>query len=81
MPEGDRRERGNPRPLCLSRAQVGYACSRGLQASAREGARGLSACAVPSFPVRPTFSKRALNLPFIGVRRESRCTMGDVAVC
>jgi hypothetical protein len=43
-PEGDRRKRGNPRPSCLSRAQVGCACSRELQASAREGARGLSAC-------------------------------------
>jgi hypothetical protein len=40
-PEGDRRKRGNPRPSCLSRAQVGCACSRGLQASAWEGARGL----------------------------------------
>jgi hypothetical protein len=40
-PEGDRRIRGNPRPSCLSRAQVGCACSRGLQASAWEGARGL----------------------------------------
>ena len=30
-----------PRPSCLSRAQVGCACSRGLQASTREGARGL----------------------------------------
>jgi hypothetical protein len=39
--EGDRRKRGNPRPSCLSRAQVGCACSRGLQASTREGARGL----------------------------------------
>jgi hypothetical protein len=38
---GDMRERGNPRPLCLSRAQVGCACSRGLQASTRKGARGL----------------------------------------
>jgi hypothetical protein len=43
-PEGDRRKRGNPRPSCLSRAQVGCACSRGLQASATEGARGLCAC-------------------------------------
>jgi hypothetical protein len=34
-------KRGNPRPSCLSRAQVGCACSRGLQASTREGARGL----------------------------------------
>jgi hypothetical protein len=41
-PEGDRRKRGDPRPSCLSRAQVGCACSRGLQASMREGARGLS---------------------------------------
>jgi hypothetical protein len=40
-PEGGRRKRGNPQPSCLSRAQVGCACSRGLQASTREGARGL----------------------------------------
>jgi hypothetical protein len=33
---------GNPRPSCLSRAQVGCACSRGLQASTREGASGLT---------------------------------------
>jgi hypothetical protein len=31
-----------PRPSCLSRAQVGCACSRELQASAREGASGLT---------------------------------------
>jgi hypothetical protein len=42
-PEGDRRKRGNLRPSCLSRAQVGCACNRGLQASTREGARGLCA--------------------------------------
>jgi hypothetical protein len=35
-------QRGNPRPSCLSRAQVGCACSRGLQASTREGASGLT---------------------------------------
>jgi hypothetical protein len=40
-PEGDRRKRGNPRPSCLSHAQVRCACSRGLQASTQEGARGL----------------------------------------
>jgi hypothetical protein len=33
---------GIPRPSCLSRAQVGCACSRGLQASTREGASGLT---------------------------------------
>jgi hypothetical protein len=34
-----------------------------------------SACPV-LFPARPTLCKRALVLPFIGVRRGSRCTMG-----
>jgi hypothetical protein len=43
-PKGDRRKRGNPWPSCLSRAQVGCACNRGLQASAWERARGLCAC-------------------------------------
>jgi hypothetical protein len=32
-------------------------------------------------PERPTSSKRALALPFIGVRRGSKCTMGGVAEC
>jgi hypothetical protein len=44
------REVGIPWPSCLSRAQVGCACSRGLQASAREGASGLTRAPVPSFP-------------------------------
>jgi hypothetical protein len=39
---------GIPRPSCLSRAQVGCACSRGLQASTREGASGLTRA--PSHP-------------------------------
>jgi hypothetical protein len=43
---GSRRETGVRggilRPSCLSRAQVGCACSRGLQASTREGASGLA---------------------------------------
>jgi hypothetical protein len=34
-----------------------------------------SACPV-LFSVRPTLCKRALVLPFIGIRRGSRCTMG-----
>jgi hypothetical protein len=66
-----------PRPSCLSRAQVGCACSRGLQASTREGSERphASACLV-LFPARPTLSKRALVLPFIGARKGSRCTVG-----
>jgi hypothetical protein len=51
---GSRRETGVrggiPRPSCLSRAQVGCACSRGLQASTREGASGLTRA--PSRPPR-----------------------------
>jgi hypothetical protein len=71
-----------PRPSCLSRAQVGCACSRGLQASTREGSERPHASACPVlFPARPTLSKRALILPFIGARKGSRCTMGGVAEC
>jgi hypothetical protein len=72
-PETGVREVGIPRPSCSSRAQVGCACSRGLQASTRERERAPVLVLVPA---RPTFSKRALVLPFIGVRRGSRCTMG-----
>jgi hypothetical protein len=49
---GNQREtsiKGKPAAFVLSRAQVGCACSRGLQASAWEGARGLHA---PSCPPR-----------------------------
>jgi hypothetical protein len=76
--EGDR-QKGKLAAFVLSCAQVGCTCSRGLQASAWERAR--------DFARRPVLSrgqpscKRALDLPFIGVRRGSRCTMGGVAVC
>jgi hypothetical protein len=77
-PETGMREVGIPRPSCSSRAQVGCACSRGLQAShAGEGSeRPQESAYLVLVPARPTFSKRALVLPFIGVRRGSRCTMG-----
>jgi hypothetical protein len=32
-------------------------------------------------PARPPSRMRALDLPFIDVRRGSRCTMGSVAMC
>jgi hypothetical protein len=41
-PETDVREVEIPRPSCSSRAQVGCACSRGLQASTRERERAAS---------------------------------------
>jgi hypothetical protein len=41
-PETSVREVGIPRPSCSSCAQVGCACSRGLQASTRERERAAS---------------------------------------
>jgi hypothetical protein len=54
----------------------------GALTSVRAGGSERPVCALsrPS-PRGPTFCKRALDLPFIGVRRGSRCTMGGVAVC
>jgi hypothetical protein len=63
-----------PAPRLGALAVRGYKRPRGRE-------RGAYARAVLSFPAWPTFCKRALDLPFIGVRRGSRCTMGGVAVC
>jgi hypothetical protein len=69
--------KGN-RGLVLSCAQGGCACSRGLQAFAREGERAYVSARPPA---RPPSRMRALDLPFIDVRRGSRCTTGSVAMC
>jgi hypothetical protein len=82
-PETGVREVEIPRPSCSSRAQVGCACSRGVTSvHAGEGSERPqeSACLV-LVTARPTFSKKALVLPFIVVRRGSRCTTGGVAEC
>jgi hypothetical protein len=39
------------------------------------------ACSSARPPARPPSRTRALDLPFIDVRRRSRCTMGGVAIC
>jgi hypothetical protein len=82
-PETGVREVEVPRPSCSSRAQVGCACSRGVTSvHAGEGSERPQESACPVLgPARPTFSKKALVLPFIVVRRGSRCTMGGVAEC
>jgi hypothetical protein len=74
--------RGN-HSLVLSCAQGGCACSRGLQAFAweREREREREPCAPARSPVRPPSRTRALDLPFIDVRRGPRCTMVGVAMC
>jgi hypothetical protein len=63
-----------PAPRSGALAVGGYKRPRGRE-------REAYASAIPSFPARPTPSKRAMYLPFTGVRRGSRCTMGGVAVC
>jgi hypothetical protein len=52
--EGGQKRGESPWPPCLSCAQVGCACSRGLQASAWGESEGLYASPRP--PARPTFS-------------------------
>jgi hypothetical protein len=63
--------RVRPAPRSGALAVEGYKRPRG-RGSERPHA---SACLV-LVPARPTLCKRALVLPFIGVRRGSRCTMG-----
>jgi hypothetical protein len=74
--------KGN-RDLVLSCAQGGCACSRGLQAFAREREREGVRLRVSPFSraTASSFRTRALDLPFIDVRRGSRCTTGGIAVC
>jgi hypothetical protein len=64
--------------LVLSCAQGGCACSRWLQAFARERER---ACSSARPPARPPSRTRTMDLPFIDVRRRPRYTMGGVAKC
>jgi hypothetical protein len=58
-----------PAPRSGALAVGGYKRPRGRE-------REAYASVVPSFPAWPTLCKRALDLPFIGVRRGSRCTTG-----
>jgi hypothetical protein len=71
--------RGNAASCCPApRADAlvvgGYKRSRG-----RETER--EPCASARSPARPPSCTRALDLPFIDVRRGPRCTMGGVAMC
>jgi hypothetical protein len=78
-PEGDRRKgetrglRVCPAPRSGALAVGGYKRPRGREQEA-------NACR--PFPPRGQPSRTsALDLPFIGVRRGPRCTIGDVAGC
>jgi hypothetical protein len=61
-----------PAPRADALAVGGYKRSRGRE---REHVRQ------PVLPCGHLFRTRALDLPFIDVRRGSRCTMGGVAIC
>jgi hypothetical protein len=79
--KGGETAKGKPAAFVLSCAQVGCACSRGVT-SVRVGEReGGSPARRPVLPRDQPPHTRALDLPFIGVRRGPRCTMGGVAVC
>jgi hypothetical protein len=77
--EGDRRKgetRGLRVVLCPGRVRL----QQGVT-SVRVGGSERLVRAVPSSPRGQPSRMRALDLPFIGVRRGPRCTIGDVAVC
>jgi hypothetical protein len=67
---GKKQAKGKPAAFVLPCAQVGCTCSRGLQAFAWE-----SLMRRPVLPRGQPSRTRALDLPFIGIRRGSRCTM------
>jgi hypothetical protein len=76
---GDERERGgNPAAfLFVQRPGRVRLQEGGTSVHAGEGSERPQESPCPVLvPARPTFSKKALVLPFIGVRRGSRCTMG-----
>jgi hypothetical protein len=68
--------KGETRGLCVCPAPRSGALAVGGYKRPRGREREAYASAVPSFPARPTLCKRALDLPFIGVRRGSRCKIG-----
>jgi hypothetical protein len=72
--KGGKENRGScyPAPKADALAVGGYKRSRGRE---RELVRQ------PVLPRGRLFRTRALDLPFIDVRRGSRCTMGGVAIC
>ena len=64
-------------PRADALAVGGYKRSRGRERERERARAGPSARS----PVRPPSRTRALDLPFIDVRRGPRCTMGSVAMC
>jgi hypothetical protein len=77
--KGDRQKRGNPRPSCCPAPRSGA-----LAVGCYKRPRGREREPYTRRPVLPRGQPpctRSLDLPFIGVRRGPKCTMGDVAAC
>jgi hypothetical protein len=78
---GKKQAKGKPAAFVLPCAQVGCACSRGLQAFAweRESERGPYASA--RSPARPTFSYESPGPSFYRRKERVQVYNGGVAVC
>jgi hypothetical protein len=72
-------KRGNLWPSCCSAPRSGALAVGGYKRP--RGRERESLTRRPVLPCGQPPRTRALDLPFIGVRRGSRCTMGGVAVC
>jgi hypothetical protein len=78
---GRNRQRGNSRPSCCPVPRSGALAVGGYKRSRGRERESESLMRRPVHPRGQPSRTRALDLPFIGVRRGSRCTMGGVAVC
>jgi hypothetical protein len=76
---GKKQAKGKPVTFVLSYAQVGCACSRGLQASARESER--ESYAVARSPAWPTFSYESPGPSFYKCKERAQVYNGGVAMC
>jgi hypothetical protein len=77
--KGRQAKRGNPWPSCCPAPRSGALAVGGYK---RPRGRGREACTRrPVLPRGQPSRTSALDLPFIGVRRGPRCTIGDVAAC
>jgi hypothetical protein len=78
--KGGKHQKGNPRPLCCPAPRSGALAVGGYKRS-RGRVRERETVRQPVLPRGQPSRTRALDLPFIGVRRGPRCTMGGVAMC
>jgi hypothetical protein len=76
---GRQAKRGNPRPSCCPAPRSGALAVGGYKRP--RGGRARDSARHPVLPRGQPPRKRALVLPFIGVRRGPRCTVGGVAMC